>query len=73
MGWHITDMLWTLNEVMSIQIYYLFDFEQPEVSYASNNISKSMLLFHTILVQVLLARPGVSLSDLQSVKRMMSL
>lgn len=48
-------------------------FEQLKVSYTSHNINLSILLFHTVFLQVLLARSGVNISDLQSAKRMMSL
>lgn len=48
-------------------------FEQLKVSYTSHSINISILLFHTVFLQVSLARSGVNIRDLQSAKRMMSL
>lgn len=48
-------------------------FEQLKVIYTSHSINISILLFHTVFLQVSLARSGVNISNLQSAKRMMSL
>lgn len=48
-------------------------FEQLKASSTSHNINISILLFHTVFLQVSLARSGVNISDLQSAKGMMSL
>lgn len=46
---------------------------QLKISSTSHNINISILLLHTVFLQVSLARSGVNISDLQSAERMMSL